>query len=148
MACAYADLNYFQGIHRSLSRRDRWDFYWPALAHIGEQSILNKEIFAQGTSDDDNAFGYQEAWAEYRYKNSQITGKFRSNITDSLDPWHLAQDFSSLPVLNASFIEEAPPIDRAVAVPTQPDFLFDSFFELSCSRPMPTYSVPGLIDHF
>lgn len=148
MAVAYADLNYFQGIHRSLSRRDRWDFYWPALAHLGEMSVLNKEIYAQGTSDDDNIFGYQESWAEYRYKNSQITGKFRSNITDSLDAWHLAQDFSSLPVLNASFIEEAPPIDRAVAVPTQPDFIFDSFFELSCSRPMPTYSVPGLIDHF
>ena len=148
MVCAYADLNYFQGIHRSYSRRDRWDFYWPALAHLGEQAVLNKEIYSQGTSADDNAFGYQEAWAEYRYKNSGITGKFRSNITDSLDPWHLAIDFGSLPVLNASFIEENPPIDRVVAVPTQPDFLFDSFFDLKCSRPMPTYSVPGLIDHF
>jgi hypothetical protein len=148
MVCAYADLNYFQGIHRSYSRRDRWDFYWPALAHLGEQAVLNKEIYSQGTSADDNAFGYQEAWAEYRYKNSAITGKFRSNITDTLDPWHLAIDFGSLPVLNASFIEENPPIDRVVAVPTEPDFLFDSFFDLKCSRPMPTYSVPGLIDHF
>jgi hypothetical protein len=148
LVCAYADLNYFQGIHRSMSRRDRWDFYWPALAHIGEQAVLNKEIYAQGTSADDDAFGYQEAWAEYRYKNSGITGKFRSNISDTLDPWHLAIDFGSLPVLNASFIEENPPIDRAVAVPTQPDFLFDAFFDLKCSRPMPTYSVPGLIDHF
>lgn len=148
MVCAYADLNYFQGIHRSYSRRDRWDFYWPALAHLGEQAVLNKEIYSQGTSADDNAFGYQEAWAEYRYKNSQITGKFRSNITDTLDPWHLAIDFGSLPTLNASFIEENPPIDRVVAVPTEPDFLFDAFFDLKCSRPMPTYSVPGLIDHF
>ena len=148
LVCAYADLNYFQGIPRNFSRRDRWDFYWPALAHLGEQAVLNKEIYAQGTSADDDAFGYQEAWAEYRYKNSSITGKFRSNITDTLDPWHLAIDFGSLPVLNASFIEENPPIDRAVAVPTQPDFLFDSFFDLKCSRPMPTYSVPGLIDHF
>ena len=148
MICAYADLNYFQGIHRSYSRRDRWDFYWPALAHLGEQAVLNKEIYSQGTSADDNAFGYQEAWAEYRYKNSQITGKFRSNLTDTLDPWHLAIDFGSLPTLNASFIEENPPIDRVVAVPTEPDFLFDAFFDLKCSRPMPTYSVPGLIDHF
>ena len=148
MVCAYADLNYFQGIPRNFSRRDRWDFYWPSLAHLGEQAVLNKEIYVQGTSADDDAFGYQEAWAEYRYKNSSITGKFRSNIADTLDPWHLAIDFGSLPVLNASFIEENPPIDRAVAVPTQPDFLFDSFFDLKCSRPMPTYSVPGLIDHF
>ena len=148
MVCAYADLNYFQGIHRSFSRRDRWDFYWPALAHLGEQAVLNQEIYSQGTSADQNVFGYQERFAEYRYKNSSITGKFRSNITDTLDPWHLAIDFGSLPVLNASFIEENPPIDRAVAVPTHPDFLFDSFFDLKCSRPMPTYSVPGLIDHF
>ena len=148
LVCAYADLNYFQGIPRNFSRRDRWDFYWPALAHLGEQAVLNQEIYAQGTSADTEAFGYQEAWAEYRYKNSSITGKFRSNIADTLDPWHLAIDFGSLPVLNASFIEENPPIDRAVAVPTQPDFLFDSFFDLKCSRPMPTYSVPGLIDHF
>ena len=148
MVCAYADLNYFQGIHRSMSRRDRWDFYWPALAHLGEQAVLNQEIYSQGTSADTEAFGYQEAWAEYRYKNSSITGLFRSNLADTLDPWHLAIDFGSLPVLNTSFIEENPPIDRVVAVPTQPDFLFDSFFKLSCSRPLPTYSVPGLIDHF
>lgn len=148
MVCAYADLNYFQGIHRSYSRRDRWDFYWPALAHLGEQAVLNQEIYAQGTSADQNTFGYQERWAEYRYKNSQITGKFRSNLADTLDAWHLAIDFGSLPTLNASFIEENPPIDRVVAVPTEPDFLFDAFFDLKCSRPMPTYSVPGLIDHF
>lgn len=143
-----ADLNYQQGLNRMWSRSTRWDYYWPALAHIGEQAVLNKEIYAQGTADDDNVFGYQERYAEYRYKPSQITGQFRSTFAQSLDPWHLAQEFGSLPVLNASFIEDNPPIDRIVATPTEPDFLFDSYFRLRCARPMPMHSVPGMIDHF
>jgi len=148
MACVFADLTYQQGMNRMWSRRDRWDFYWPALAHLGEQAVLNEEIYTQGTSADSDVFGYQERYAEYRYKPSQITGKMRSNAAGSLDVWHLSQDFSSVPVLNASFIEENPPIDRVVALPTEPDLLFDWYFDMKCTRPMPTYSVPGLIDHF
>ena len=144
----YADLTYQQGLNRMFSRQDRWDYYWPALAHIGEQAVLNKEIYAQGTADDDLVFGYQERFAEYRYKPSMITGQFRSNYAQSLDNWHVAQDFASLPALNASFIEENPPIDRVVATPTEPDIILDAYFDLKCARPMPTYSVPGLIDHF
>jgi hypothetical protein len=148
MACVFADLTYQQGMNRMWSRRDRWDFYWPALAHLGEQAVLNEEIYTQGTSADQDVFGYQERYAEYRYKPSQITGKMRSNASGSLDVWHLSQDFSSVPVLNASFIEENPPIDRVVALPSEPDLLFDWYFDMKCTRPMPTYSVPGLIDHF
>lgn len=148
MACVFADLTYQQGMNRMWSRRDRWDFYWPALAHLGEQAVLNEEIYTQGTSADQDVFGYQERYAEYRYKPSQITGKMRSNATGSLDVWHLSQDFSSVPVLNASFIEENPPIARVVALPSEPDLLFDWYFDMKCTRPMPTYSVPGLIDHF
>jgi len=146
-----ADLNYQQGLSRMFSRSTRWDFYWPALSHIGEQAVLNKEIYAQGSADpivDENVFGYQERFAEYRYKPSIITGQFRSNFAQSLDSWHLAQDFENLPTLNQTFIEENPPVERVIAVPSEPEFLFDSYFHLKCARPMPVYSVPGLIDHF
>ncbi len=143
-----ADLNYQQGLNRMFSRATRFDFYWPALAHIGEQSILNKEIYTNNDANDVLVFGYQERFAEYRYKPSQITGQFRSNFTTPLDTWHLAQDFTTLPVLNASFIEEDPPVDRVIAVPSEPHFLFDSYFNLKCARPMPMFGVPGLIDHF
>lgn len=148
LACVFADLTYQQGMNRMWSRRDRWDFYWPALAHLGEQAVLNQEIYTQGTSADTQTFGYQERFAEYRYKPSQITGKMRSNATGSLDVWHLAQDFTALPALNASFIEENPPIDRVIAVTTEPEFIWDWYFDLKTTRPMPVYSVPGLIDHF
>ena len=148
MACVFADLTYQQGMNRMWSRRDRWDFYWPALAHLGEQAVLNQEIYTQGTSADTQTFGYQERYAEYRYKPSQITGKMRSNATGSLDVWHLAQDFTALPALNSSFIEENPPVDRVIAVTTEPEFIWDWYFDLKTTRPMPVYSVPGLIDHF
>ena len=146
-----ADLNYQQGLNRMFSRQIREDFYWPALSHIGEQAVLNKEIYAQGSADptaDAAVFGYQERYAEYRYKPSMVTGQFRSNAATPLDAWHLAQDFASLPVLNSTFIVENPPVDRVIATPSEPHFLFDSFFQLKCARPMPVYSVPGLIDHF
>lgn len=143
-----ADLTYQKGIERLWSRKTRFDFYWPALSHLGEQSVLNKEIYAQGTDDDEKVFGYQERYAEYRYKPALITGKFRSNAADTLDPWHLSQDFKSLPTLSQDFIEENPPMARVEAVPAQPDFIFDAWFHLRCARPMPTYSVPGLVDHF
>ena len=148
LACVFADLTYQQGLARHFSRQTRWDFYWPALAHLGEQAVLNKEIYAQGTADDNNVFGYQERYAEYRYKPSQITGQMRSNFAQSLDTWHLAQDFGSLPALNASFIEENPPVDRVTAVQNYPNLILDMYFKLKCARPMPTYGVPGLIDHF
>jgi len=131
------------------SRQTRYDYYWPALSHIGEQAILNKEIFLQATSADNEVFGYQERWAEMRYKPSEICGQFRSDFAQTLDIWHLAQDFATLPALNSDFIVENPPIDRIKALTdTYPDFLFDAFFDLKCARPMPTYSVPGLVDHF
>lgn len=143
-----ADLTYQQGIPRMFSRQTRWDFYWPALSHLGEQAVLNKEIYATGTTEDDEVFGYQERWAEYRYFPSKITGKFRSTDPQSLDVWHLSQHFTSTPQLNEEFIVDKPPIDRVIAVPSEPQFLFDSYFHLKCARPMPVYSVPGLIDHF
>jgi hypothetical protein len=148
MANVFADLTYQQGLARHFSRQTKFDFYWPALAHLGEQSILNKEIYAQGTTADDSVFGYQERYAEYRYKPSYVTGQMRSNFAQSLDTWHLAQDFGSLPALNASFIEENPPVDRVTAVQNYPNMILDMFFKLKCARPMPTYGVPGLIDHF
>jgi len=146
-----ADLNYQQGLNRMFSRSTRFDFYWPALAHIGEQAILNKEIYAQGSGDsdaDEAVFGYQERYAEYRYKPSIVTGQFRSAYPQTLDTWHLAQDFATLPALNFDFIKDDPPVDRVIAVQNEPHILFDGYFKYRCARPMPTYSVPGLIDHF
>lgn len=143
-----ADLTYQQGLNRMWSRQGRFDFYWPVLAHLGEQAVLNKEIYAQGTSDDDKVFGYQERYAEYRYYPGQITGKFRSTDPQPLDSWHLAQKFSSLPTLSSQFIQDNPPVERVIAVQNEPQFLFDSYIRLKCARPMPVYSVPGLVDHF
>lgn len=143
-----ADLNYQQGINRMWSREVREDFYWPVFAHLGEQAILNKEIYAQGTAADNDVFGYQERYAEYRYKPSMITGKFRSSDPQSLDVWHLAQDFDSLPTLSQKFIDDDPPVSRVVAVQSEPQFLLDAWFDLKCVRPMPVYGVPGLVDHF
>ena len=149
LVCVRADLTYQQGLDRMWSRQTRYDFFWPALAHIGEQAVLQKEIFSSGVvSEDDTVFGYQERFAEYRYKPSLISSLFRSNATGTLEIWHLSQDFAAAPVLNAAFIVENPPIDRVIAVPTEPHFLFDSFTSLKCARPMPLYGVPGLIDHF
>lgn len=146
-----ADLNYQQGLNRMWSRQTRWDYYWPALSHIGEQAVLNKEIYLQGTAggdEDDDVFGYQERFAEYRYFPSQVSGAFRSSAAASLDTWHLAQDFASLPALGPSFIEDNPPVQRVIAVESEPEILFDSFFDYHCARPMPLYGVPGLMDHF
>ena len=143
-----ADLGYQQGLNRMFSRTTRWDMYWPALAHIGEQTVLNKEIYTDTAVNNALVFGYQERYAEYRYKPSQVTGAFRSNAATPLDTWHLAQDFASLPLLNSTFIQDTPPISRVVAVTTEPEFLFDAWFNMRCVRPMPMYGVPGLIDHF
>ena len=143
-----ADLTYQQGINRMWTRSTKFDMYWPTFAFLGEQAVLNKEIYAQGNEDDDKVFGYQERYAEYRYAPSQITGKFRSTYAQSLDSWHLAQKFENLPKLNSEFIVDNPPVDRVVAVPSEPQFLLDAWFNLNCVRPMPVYGVPGLMDHF
>lgn len=152
MVSVRADLTYQQGLPRMWSRSTRYDFYFPAFAHLGEQAVLNKEIYITGTEAQDNAvFGYQERWAEYRYKPSQISGLFKSTAAGTLDGWHLAQKFNTLPTLNNTFIEDTPPLDRALAVGSEANgqqFLFDSFFDVKMARPMPMYSVPGLIDHF
>lgn len=143
-----ADLNYQQGLNRMWSRRTRFDFYWPVLAHLGEQAILNKEIFADGSSADDNVFGYQERYAEYRYFPNLITNKLRSTDPQSLDVWHLAQKFDNLPTLSDAFISENVPLARSLAVQNEPQLILDVFFKLNCVRPMPVYGVPGLVDHF
>lgn len=148
LVCLRADITYQQGLNRMWSRRKLFDFYWPTLAHLGEQVVYNREIYTQGTADDNGVFGYQERYAEYRYKPSMITGKLRSIDPQSLDVWHLAQKFDSLPKLNQDFIEENPPIARVIAVQNEPQFFADFWFDLKTSRPMPVYSVPGLVDHF
>lgn len=139
-----ADLTYQQGLDRFWSQSTLEDLYWPQFAHLGEQVVRNREIYADNTSDDDGVFGYQERYAEYRYKPSRITGKLNSAYPQPLDAWHLAQFFGNRPVLNESFINDNPPIDRVVAVPDEPQFIMDSYHDLVCARPMPLYGVPGL----
>lgn len=148
LCCLRADITYQQGLNRMWSRRQLFDFYWPTLAHLGEQVVYNREIYTQGTAEDNGVFGYQERYAEYRYKPSMITGKLRSTDAQTLDVWHLAQKFDTLPKLNQDFIEENPPINRVIAVQNEPQFFADFWFDLKTSRPMPVYSVPGLVDHF
>ena len=146
-----ADLTYQQGLRKLWSRRTRYDFYFPAFAMLGEQAVLNKEIYFDGSANDDGVFGYQERWAEYRYSPSQISGLFRSTAAGTLDGWHLAQKFNALPVLGDTFIQDTPPVSRILAVGAGANgaqFIFDSFFDMRVARPMPLYSVPGLIDHF
>lgn len=147
--CARADLTYQQGINKMWLRSTVYDFYWPTFAHLGEQAIELREIYAQGSKDDTIVFGYQERYAEYRYKPSQITGKFRSSVVNgSLDKWHLSQFFDNAPTLNEEFIIENPPIDRIIAVPSEPEFLLDIGFRYITVRPMPMFGTPGLVDHF
>lgn len=147
--CARADLTYQQGINKMWLRSTVYDFYWPTFAHLGEQAIELREIYAQGTEADTAVFGYQERYAEYRYKPSQITGKFRSSVTGgNLDVWHLSQFFSNAPTLNEEFITENPPIKRIIAVQDEPEFLLDIGFRYTTVRPMPMFGTPGLVDHF
>lgn len=148
LASARADLNYQQGLHKMWWRKTRFDHYWPALQSIGEQVILNQEVYYARAASDTQPFGYAERWSEYRYRPNIVTGQFRSDSALPLDSWHLALDFSSLPALNASLIEDRPPISRVVAVPSEPEFLLDAFFHCKHVRPLPVFSVPGMIDHF
>lgn len=147
--CARADLTYQQGINKMWLRSTVYDFYWPTFAHLGEQAIELRELYAQGTDADTTVFGYQERYAEYRYKPSQITGKFRSSVTGgNLDVWHLSQFFGNAPTLNEEFITENPPIKRIIAVQDEPEFLLDIGFRYTTVRPMPMFGTPGLVDHF
>ena len=147
--CARADLTYQQGINKMWLRSTVYDFYWPTFAHLGEQAIELREIYAQGTEADTTVFGYQERYSEYRYKPSQITGKFRSSVTGgNLDVWHLSQFFSNAPTLNEEFITENPPVKRIIAVQDEPEFLLDVGFRYTTVRPMPMFGTPGLVDHF
>lgn len=151
LASVRADLTYQQGMRRMWNRSTRYDFYFPAFAMLGEQSVLNKEIYCDGSANDNLVFGYQERWAELRYHPSRISGLFRSTSAGTIDPWHLAQKFTALPTLNSTFIADQPPVSRVVAVGAAANgqqFIFDSFFDVKAVRPMPLYSVPGLIDHF
>ncbi|QRV61617.1 VP1 [Gokushovirinae sp.] len=148
LAVVRTDQTYQQGIERMWSRKGRYDYYWPVLANIGEQAILNKEIYAQGNKKDEEAFGYQEAWADYRYKPSKVTGLFRSNAQQSLDSWHYAQDYDALPTLSTAWMEQGDAeMKRTLAVKNQPDFIADFYFMNKTTRCMPVYSIPGLIDH-
>jgi hypothetical protein len=146
-----ADLTYQQGLAKMWSRSTRYDFYFPAFATLGEQAVLNQEIYVTGDTTDTGVFGYQERWAEYRYYPSRISSLFRSTASGTIDAWHLSQKFTAVPTLNDTFIKDTPPVSRVVAVGASANgqqFIFDSFFDVKKARPMPMYSVPGLIDHF
>lgn len=145
------DLSYQQGINKTWLRQTREEFYWPTFAHLGEQAVLNKEIYAQGNDSDNQVFGYQERYAECRYHPSIITGKMRSTYAQSVDVWHFAQKFDALPALNGEFIQDQASyqaIKRISAVQSEPQFYLDVYLDLKCARPMPVYGVPGMLDHF
>ncbi len=150
LCCVRYDHTYQQGIERFWSRKNRFDFYWPVFANIGEQAVLNKEIYAQGTAEDEEVFGYQEAWADYRYKPSRCSGYMRSTAPTSLDVWHLGDHYSSRPSLSDSWIrEDGSIVDRVLAVTSEAShqFFADIYVKNVSVRPMPVYSIPGLIDH-
>lgn len=151
LACIRTSQTYQYGLEKMWSRKNREDFYFPTFAHIGEQAILNKEIFATGTDSDNEVFGYQEAWAEYRYKPSRVAGQFRSNVNGSLDSWHYAEILDETPTLSPEFLSQSKnPIDRTLAVTSElaDQFILDIYFDLNSVRPMPVHSIPGLSNHF
>jgi hypothetical protein len=148
LANVRADLTYQQGLDKMWSRESQYDFFFPTFAHLGEQAVLNKEIFVSGTATDEEVFGYQERYAEYKYKRSQLTGLFRSDASASLDAWHVSEDFANTPTLGDTFIKSNTPLDRCIAVPSEPHFIMDAYFNYTSIRPMPVFSPPGMIDHF
>jgi len=148
LANVRADLTYQQGLDKMWSRETQYDFFFPTFAHLGEQAVLNKEIFVSGTATDEEVFGYQERYAEYKYKRSQLTGLFRSDASASLDAWHVSEDFATTPTLGDTFIKSNTPLDRCIAVPSEPHFIMDAYFNYTSVRPMPVFSPPGMIDHF
>lgn len=141
-----ADMTYQQGIRRMFFRKSRFDYYWPGFAHLGEQAVMSKEIFTDGTAGDDTVFGYQERWAEYKYHPNRTSSVMRSSHGTPLDMWHFGQYFGSRPVLNDTFIAEAPPVDRVLVVESfaEQQFLIDMLFEQRMVRAMPMYSIPGV----
>lgn len=148
LANVRADLTYQQGVDKLWTRETQYDFFWPSFQNLGEQAVLNKEIYYDGTAADEGVFGYQERYAEYRYKKSNITGLFRSSAASSLDSWHLSQQFTTRPTLGATFIQSSTPLDRVIAVPSEPHIILDAFFDYKSTRPMPVFAPPGMIDHF
>ena len=145
LAVIRTEHSYQQGIDRKFLRKNRLDYYWPSLSNIGEQYIKEAEIYATGTSTDDDAFGYQEAWAEYRYNNNKITGELNSDYAYSLDIWHYGDDYSEAPILSDEFIRETDAnVARTLAIQNQDQFKFDFYFDITAVRPMPIYSIPGL----
>ena len=150
LANVRGDITYSQGLERYWSKSTRYDFYYPVLAQIGEQTVLNKEIWFNDDANDDLVFGYQERYAEYRYKPSRLSSLMRPDAAGTLAAWHLSEDFASLPTLGDTFIQSntGTPLDRAIAVSSEPQFIADFFFDMKCARPMPLYGVPGNLDHF
>ena len=149
LACARADITYQQGLNRMWKRKTRYDFFWPKLQELGEQTITNDEIYKAGSGGtDEDVFGYQERYAEYRYKPSEIHGQFRSTYSSPIDQWHMAEKFSSVPALNSTFIVQNTPITRALANSSAPQILFDAWFNYKHARPMMTYSVPVTLGRF
>ena len=144
LVSARPDVTYGQGLNKMFSRSTVYDYYWPTLANIGEQAILNKEIYAQGTAADETVWGYQSQYSEYKYKPSMVTGKFRSNATGTLESWHYAQEYSSLPVLGEDWLQVTDTnVARTLAVQTEPQLIFDSLFNFKATRPMAMEARPG-----
>lgn len=148
LLCVDADLTYSQGLNRQWTKQTKEEEYWPSMEHIGEQAVLNQEIWCDGSANDLDVFGYQERYAEYKYKPSLITGLFRPDASSNIDEWHLSEDFATLPALNSTFIESDPPVDRVIATPTEPHFIMDSFMNIRATRPMSLHSVPGFGPRF
>lgn len=145
VCCIRNDNTYQQGLDKMWSRSEKYDFYWPEFAHLGEQAILNKEIYLQGNADDEKAFGYQEAYSEYRMTANRVCGKFRSNADGTLDAWHYADNYRKLPTLSQNWLAtDKSVIDRTIAVQNQPQFIMDVLIENDAVRPMPIYGTPGL----
>ena len=148
VCCIRHDHTYQQGLERMWSRKTNLDFYYPVFANLGEQAILKKELYLTGTSTDEQAFGYQEAWAEYRMKPNRISGKFRSNATGTLDSWHYGDNYTETPSLSQAWMKEGDSeIQRTLAVDNEPQFIMDTIVDNTSVRPMPMYSIPGLVDH-
>ena len=148
VCCVRHDHTYQQGIERMWSRKNKLDFYFPVFANLGEQAVLKKELYASGEATDEEAFGYREAWAEYRMKPNRVCGLFRSNATGTLDSWHYADNYNSQPSLSQEWMKEGKAeIQRTLAIQDEPQFIMDILVKNNTTRPMPMFSVPGLVDH-
>lgn len=148
VCCVRHDHTYQQGIERMWSRKNKLDFYFPVFANLGEQAVLKKELYATAEASDEEAFGYQEAWSEYRMKPNRVCGLFRSNATGTLDSWHYADNYSTVPTLSQEWMKEGKAeIQRTLAIQDEPQFIMDILVKNTTVRPMPLYSIPGMVDH-